>query len=144
MSNFLELSNNRYILQDRVMHPIAPHYERKTPADHGTKRCRHSTSSSTSTLVNPLYSHPIDDVIVANDEGTSHASTPSPSRFVKSLSNCIPLIFSNLPNINSNMEPLYSQQTEIPNHQNQLRDEHRNGLRSIERELKNVLNGRKK
>ncbi|GJR55347.1 retrovirus-related pol polyprotein from transposon TNT 1-94 [Tanacetum coccineum] len=30
VSNFPELSNDRYILCDRVMHPLAPHYERKT------------------------------------------------------------------------------------------------------------------
>ncbi|GKB02011.1 hypothetical protein Tco_0830055 [Tanacetum coccineum] len=57
-------------------------------------------------LVNPSSSHLIDDENVANDEGISRASTPSPSR--------------------------------------QLRDEHRNGLRSIGRALKNVLKGRKK
>ncbi|GKB63073.1 zf-CCHC domain-containing protein [Tanacetum coccineum] len=62
----------------------------ETRADHGTKRCQHSTSSSTSALVNPSSPHPIDDENVANDEGTSRASTPSPSRFVKSLSNDIP------------------------------------------------------
>ncbi|GJS52192.1 hypothetical protein Tco_0625554 [Tanacetum coccineum] len=90
MLNSPELSNDRYILYDRVMNPLAPHYEQKTPADHSTKRCRHSTSSSTSALVNPSSSHPIDDENVANDEGISCASTSSPSRFVKSLSNDIP------------------------------------------------------
>ncbi|GKB12155.1 hypothetical protein Tco_0846078 [Tanacetum coccineum] len=30
VSNFPKLSNDRYILCDRVMHPLAPHYERKT------------------------------------------------------------------------------------------------------------------
>ncbi|GKC59317.1 hypothetical protein Tco_1086915 [Tanacetum coccineum] len=144
MSNSPELSDDRYILYDRVMHPLAPHHEQKTQADHDTKRCHHLTSSSTSALVNPSSSHPIDDENVANDEGTSRVSTPSPSRFVKSVSNDIPQIFSNPPNIDSNMEPLYSQQTKILNHQNQLRDEHRNGLRSIRRALKNVLKGRKK
>ncbi|GJS39836.1 hypothetical protein Tco_0564879 [Tanacetum coccineum] len=108
MSNSPELSDDRYILYDRIMHPLSRHYERKTRADHGMKICRHSTSSSTSSLVNPSSSHPIDDENVANDEGTSRASTPSPSRFVKSLSNDIPQIFSNLPNIDSNMEPLIS------------------------------------
>ncbi|GJX17891.1 hypothetical protein Tco_0218723 [Tanacetum coccineum] len=118
MSNFPELSDDRYILYDRVMHPLAPHYEKKTRADHGTKRCHHSTSSSTSSLVNPSSSHPIDDENVANDEGISRASTPSPSHFVKCLSNDIPQTFLNPPNIDSNMEPLYSQQTKILNHQN--------------------------
>ncbi|GKB19419.1 hypothetical protein Tco_0853342 [Tanacetum coccineum] len=30
VSNFLKLAIDRYILYDRVMHPLAPHYERKT------------------------------------------------------------------------------------------------------------------
>ncbi|GJT77458.1 hypothetical protein Tco_1044183 [Tanacetum coccineum] len=129
-----------------TMHPEDEEFTKKfqTQADHDTKRCHHLTSSSTSALVNPSSSHPIDDENVANDEGTSRVSTPSPSRFVKSVSNDIPQIFLNPPNINSNMEPLYSLQTEILNHQNQLRDEHQNGLRSIERALKNVLKSRKK
>ncbi|GJS03354.1 hypothetical protein Tco_0319862 [Tanacetum coccineum] len=46
VSNSLELSNDRYILCDRVMHPLAPHYERKMRSDHGTKRCRSSNPSS--------------------------------------------------------------------------------------------------
>ncbi|GKE57375.1 hypothetical protein Tco_1496560 [Tanacetum coccineum] len=101
MSNSPELSNDRYILYDHVMHPLAPHY--------GIKRCRHLISSSTSALVNPSSSHLIDDENFVNDEGTSRASTPSLSRFVKSLSNSIPQTFSNPPNIDSNMESLYSQ-----------------------------------
>ncbi|GKD49896.1 hypothetical protein Tco_1278872, partial [Tanacetum coccineum] len=67
MTNHLEMSNDHYILYDRVMHPLAPHYERKTRADRGTKRYRHSISSSTSSTVNPSFSHPIDDENDAND-----------------------------------------------------------------------------
>ncbi|GKC26362.1 hypothetical protein Tco_1033656 [Tanacetum coccineum] len=89
MSNSLEFSDDRYILYDCVMHPLAPNYERKTRADHGTKISHHSTSSFTSALINPSSSHLIDDENVANDEGTSRASTHSPSCFVNSLSNDI-------------------------------------------------------
>ncbi|GJX28557.1 hypothetical protein Tco_0236636 [Tanacetum coccineum] len=91
------MSDDRYILYDHVMHPLAHHYERKTRADHGTKRCRHSTSSSTSALVNPSSSHPIDDENIENNDGISRASSCSPTRFVNSLSNNIPQVFSNAP-----------------------------------------------
>ncbi|GJZ97189.1 hypothetical protein Tco_0669642 [Tanacetum coccineum] len=142
MTNHPEMSNDHYILYDRVMHPLAPHYERKTRVDHGTKRYHHSTSSSTSSTINPSSSHPIDDENVANDGGSSRSSTPLPSGFVKSLSNDIPQTsFSIPPNIDSNMESLYSQQTKTLNLQNQFRDEHQSGLRSIGRALKNVLKG---
>ncbi|GJS69801.1 hypothetical protein Tco_0702642 [Tanacetum coccineum] len=38
VSVFPELPIDHYISHDRVMHPIAPHYERKTRSDHGKKR----------------------------------------------------------------------------------------------------------
>nr|GEV03320.1 retrovirus-related Pol polyprotein from transposon TNT 1-94 [Tanacetum cinerariifolium] len=57
-SSFPKLSNDRYILCDRVMHPIDPYYERKTQLDHGTKRCRSSNpSSSPNVLDHPSSSH---------------------------------------------------------------------------------------
>ncbi|GJS26769.1 hypothetical protein Tco_0487389 [Tanacetum coccineum] len=59
VSSFLELSNDRYILCDQVMHPFAPYYERKTRSDHYTKRCRSSNPSSSSNILDhPSLSHP--------------------------------------------------------------------------------------
>ncbi|GJZ03075.1 hypothetical protein Tco_0521036 [Tanacetum coccineum] len=46
VSIFPELTNDHYISHDRVMHPLAPHYERKTRSDHGKKRPRESNASS--------------------------------------------------------------------------------------------------
>ncbi|GKA35682.1 hypothetical protein Tco_0722173 [Tanacetum coccineum] len=37
---FPELAIDHYLSHDRVMHPLAPHYERKTRSDHGKKRPR--------------------------------------------------------------------------------------------------------
>ncbi|GKB78019.1 hypothetical protein Tco_0944914 [Tanacetum coccineum] len=63
----------------------------KTRKDYGTKRGRHSTFvSSSSAFGQPSSSNHIDDDNDGNDEGTSHASTPSPTHFVNSLSNDIP------------------------------------------------------
>ncbi|GJY01339.1 retrovirus-related pol polyprotein from transposon TNT 1-94 [Tanacetum coccineum] len=94
----LELSNDRYVLYDRVMYPFAAQQERKTRKDYDTKRGHHSTSSS-SAFGQPSSSHLNDDDDDGNDEGTSRASTPSATRFVNSLSNDIPQVFSNPPNI---------------------------------------------
>ncbi|GKC08376.1 hypothetical protein Tco_0999986 [Tanacetum coccineum] len=63
-------------------------YERKTRKDYGTRR-GHSSTYSSSAFGQPSSSHPNDDDNDGNDEGTSHASTPSPTRFVNSLSNNI-------------------------------------------------------
>ncbi|GJW09443.1 retrovirus-related pol polyprotein from transposon TNT 1-94 [Tanacetum coccineum] len=83
-----ELSNESYVLYDRVMNPLTAHQERKTRKDRSTRRGRHSTSSS-SAFDQPLSSY-LNDDDDGNDEGTSHASTPSPTRFVNSLTNDVP------------------------------------------------------
>ncbi|GKB10995.1 hypothetical protein Tco_0844918 [Tanacetum coccineum] len=114
-----------------------------TRKDYGTRRGRYSTSSSFS-FGQPSSSHPNDDDNDENDKGTSRASTPSPTRFVNSLSNDIPQIFSNPPNVDLNMEAFYSHQTRILNRQVQLRDEQRGRIRSIEKGINNLLRGKKK
>ncbi|GJX12686.1 hypothetical protein Tco_0204444 [Tanacetum coccineum] len=48
---FPELASDHYLSHDRVIHPFTPHYERKTRSDHGKKRPRDSSASSSSTLV---------------------------------------------------------------------------------------------
>ncbi|GKA42236.1 hypothetical protein Tco_0734896 [Tanacetum coccineum] len=114
-----ELSNHLYVLYNRVMYPHAAQQERKTRKDYGTRRGRSSTSSS-STFGQPSSSHPNDDDNDGNDEGTSRASTPSPTLFVNLLISEVPRVFENLPNIDLDMEPFYTRQTEILNRQVQL------------------------
>ncbi|GKA00794.1 hypothetical protein Tco_0673459 [Tanacetum coccineum] len=144
MSESPELVNESYVLYDRVMNPLTAQQERKTRKDCGTRRGRHSTSSS-SAFDQPSSSHlNDDDDDDGNDEGTSRASTPSPTRFVNSLTNEVPRVFQNPPNIDPDMEPFYTRQTEIINRQVQLRDEHRGGLRSIGKGLKNLWRNMKK
>ncbi|GJS24531.1 retrovirus-related pol polyprotein from transposon TNT 1-94 [Tanacetum coccineum] len=138
----LELLNESYVLYDRVMNPLTAQQERKTRKDRGTRRGRHSTSSS-SAFDQPSSSH-LNDDDDGNDEGTSRASTPSPTRFVNSLTNDVPQVFQNPPNIDPHMEPFYTRQTEIINRQVQIRDEHRGGLRSIGKGLRNLWRNMKK
>nr|GEW71368.1 hypothetical protein [Tanacetum cinerariifolium] len=83
-----ELLNESYVLYDRAMNPLTAKQERNTRKDHGTRRGRHSTSSS-SAFDQPSSSH-LNDDDDGNDEGTSHASTASPTRFVNSLTNDVP------------------------------------------------------
>ncbi|GJV66457.1 hypothetical protein Tco_1481966 [Tanacetum coccineum] len=64
VSVFPELAIDHYISYDRVMHHLAPYYERKTRSDHGNKRPRDSNVSSSSTTQNhPSSSHPLDDTV---------------------------------------------------------------------------------
>ncbi|GJS69445.1 retrovirus-related pol polyprotein from transposon TNT 1-94 [Tanacetum coccineum] len=83
-----ELLNDSYVLYDRVMDPLTAQQERKTRKDRGTRRGHRSTSSS-SAFDQPSSSH-LNDDDDGNEEGTSCASTPSPTRFVNSLTNEVP------------------------------------------------------
>nr|GEX16963.1 hypothetical protein [Tanacetum cinerariifolium] len=75
MSESSELSNESYVLYDRVMNPLTAHQERNTRKDRDTRRGRHSTSSS-SAFDQPSSSH-LNDDDDGNGKGTSRASTPS-------------------------------------------------------------------
>nr|GEW51297.1 cytochrome P450 [Tanacetum cinerariifolium] len=88
MNENRDLYNESYVLYNRVMNPLTAQLERKTRKDHGIRRGRHSTSSS-SAFEKPSSSH-LNDDDNGNDEGTSRASTPSPIRFVNSLTNEVP------------------------------------------------------
>ncbi|GKB64881.1 hypothetical protein Tco_0921067 [Tanacetum coccineum] len=142
MSYFPELSNDRYVLCDRVMYPLAAQHERKTRKDYGTKRGLHFTStSSSSTFDHPSSSHHVDD---DNDEGTSRASTPSPTCYVNSFSNEIPQVLTNLPHNEQNMQTLFTRLTKILNRQVQMRDEYKSKLKSIGKGIKNLWKGKNK
>ncbi|GJY50022.1 PDR ABC-type transporter family protein [Tanacetum coccineum] len=95
---------------------------RRDEDDLDSRMISESTSSS-SAFSQPSSSHPNDDDDDGNEEGASRASTHSLTHFVNSLSNNIPQIFSNPPNVDPNMEAFYTRQTEILNRQVQLRDE---------------------
>ncbi|GJV55372.1 hypothetical protein Tco_1456377 [Tanacetum coccineum] len=143
MNEYPELHNESYVLYDRVMNPLAAQLERKPRRDRGTRRGRHSTSSSFA-FDQPSSSHLNDDDDDGNDEGTSRASTPSPIRYVNSLTNQVPQVFQNPPNIDPDLEPFYTRQTKIINHQVQLRDEHHGGVRSIGKSLRRLWRNMKK
>ncbi|GJY75466.1 hypothetical protein Tco_0480582 [Tanacetum coccineum] len=138
-----ELNNESYVLYDRVMNPLAAQQERKPRKDRGTRRGRHSTSSS-SAFDQPSSSHLNDDDDDGNGEGTSRASTHSPIRYVNSLTNQVPQVLQNPPNIDPPLEPFYTRQTEIINRQVQLRDEQLGGVRSIGKSLRRLWRNIKK
>ncbi|GKF02495.1 hypothetical protein Tco_0029418, partial [Tanacetum coccineum] len=101
MNEYPELYNESYVLYDQP-------------------------STSSSTFDQPSSSHlNDDDDDDGNYEGTSRASTPSPIRYVNSLTNQVPQVFQNPPNIDSHLEPFYTYQTKIINRQVQFRDEQR-------------------
>ncbi|GJY53971.1 hypothetical protein Tco_0445635 [Tanacetum coccineum] len=76
------LDNGIYNFVDRVMRPLALKQTRKPRCDRGMPKARHSISSSYSHHFGSLSHHEND----GEDEGTSHASTSSPTSFLNSLS----------------------------------------------------------
>ncbi|GJZ15456.1 hypothetical protein Tco_0551133 [Tanacetum coccineum] len=88
MNEYPELNNESYVLYDRVMTPLAAQLERKPRRDRGMRRGRHSTSSSTFDQTSSFHLNDDDDY--GNDKGTSRASTPSPIRYVNSLTDQVP------------------------------------------------------
>ncbi|GJQ91014.1 hypothetical protein Tco_0002153 [Tanacetum coccineum] len=94
---FSELAIDHYISYDRVMHPLAPHYKRKTRSDHGKKRPRDSNASSSSTTLNhPPSSHPLDDIVDVYDEESFRSNSSSPSQNVSSSSNIVSIVLQTL------------------------------------------------
>nr|GEX54348.1 hypothetical protein [Tanacetum cinerariifolium] len=83
VSVFPELAFDHYLSHDRAMHPLAPHYERKTRANHGKKRPRESntssSSSSSTTQNHPSLSLPLDATVDENNDESFHSHSSSPS-----------------------------------------------------------------
>ncbi|GKF76312.1 hypothetical protein Tco_0225756 [Tanacetum coccineum] len=96
------------------MHPLAPHYERKTRADRGKKRPRESNTSSSSTTQN----HPssslsleaiVDENVDENDDESFHSNSSSlPSQNVSSSSNVIPRVIQIPPHESHNLNTYLS------------------------------------
>ncbi|GJW05580.1 hypothetical protein Tco_1564436 [Tanacetum coccineum] len=110
VSVFPELAIDHYLSHDRVMHPFAPHYERKTRPDHGKKRPRESNASSSYTTLNhPSSSRPLDDIVDENDEESFHSNSSSPSQNVSSSSNVVSRVRQNPPHESSHLNTYLSE-----------------------------------
>ncbi|GJT02151.1 hypothetical protein Tco_0823320 [Tanacetum coccineum] len=81
IEHYPHLDNGIYNVVDRVMRPLALKQTRKPRSDHGMSKARHSVSSSSGHHLGSSSHHDEDD----EDEGTSRASTPSPSTYLNSL-----------------------------------------------------------
>ncbi|GJX88471.1 hypothetical protein Tco_0340485 [Tanacetum coccineum] len=136
------LEYDHYISYDRVVHPFAPHYERKTRSDHGKKRPRDSNASSSSTTLNhPSSSHPLDDIVDVNDEESFHSNSSSPSQNISSSSNVVSKV---LQNPHHESQHLNTCLTEIIDFQTQQRYDHRKGLSLIGKALKDMMSEKRK
>nr|GEW11268.1 hypothetical protein [Tanacetum cinerariifolium] len=142
VSIFPKLVIDHCLSYDQVMNPVAPHYERKTRSDHGKKRPRDSNASSSSTtLNNSSLFHPLDDIVDENDEEYFCSNSSSTSQNVSSSSNVVSRVHQNLPHESQRLNTYLS---ETINLQTQQRDDHRKGLRSIGKALKDMMSRKRK
>ncbi|GJU08449.1 hypothetical protein Tco_1124879 [Tanacetum coccineum] len=124
------------------MHSLAPHYERKTRADRGTKRPRESNAISSSTTQNhPSSSHPLNHMVEENDDESFHSNSSSPSQQVSSSSNVASRVRQNPSHESHDLNTFLSETITL---QTQQRNAHRDELRSIGQALKNMMGGKRK
>ncbi|GKA99601.1 hypothetical protein Tco_0827595 [Tanacetum coccineum] len=106
------------------------------------KRPRESNASSSSTTLNhPSSSHPLDDIVDVNDEESFHSNSSSLSQNVSSSSNVVHRVCQNHPHESHDLNTYLS---ETINLQTQQRDTHREELRSIGQDLKDMMSGKRK
>nr|GEW36269.1 copia protein [Tanacetum cinerariifolium] len=142
VSVFLELATDNYLSFNHVMHPFAPHYERKTRSNHGKKRPRESKASSSSATQNhPSSSLLLDAMIDESYDDSSHPNSSSPSQQISSSSTIVSRVHQNPSHESHNWDTFLS---ETINLQTQQRDAHREGLRSIRQALKNMMGGKRR
>ncbi|GJQ89500.1 hypothetical protein Tco_0000639 [Tanacetum coccineum] len=122
VSIFPELAIDHYISYDRVMHLLAPHYERKTRSDHGKKRPHDSNASSSSTTLNhPSSFHPLDEIVDDNDEESLLSNSSSPPQNVSSSSNVVSRVLQNPPHESQHLNTYLYETIKL---QTQHRDDH--------------------
>ncbi|GJZ20791.1 hypothetical protein Tco_0557381 [Tanacetum coccineum] len=138
------IQGNVFCLRGSCHDSSAPHLEAKTQMSSWHVKMSSFHLLFCACFDQPSSSHLNDDDDDGNDEGTSRASTPSPIRYVNSLTNQVPQVFQNPPNIDPHLEPFYTRQTKIINRQVQLRDEHRGRVRSIGKSLRKLWRNMKK
>ncbi|GKB85909.1 hypothetical protein Tco_0958181 [Tanacetum coccineum] len=100
-----------------------------------------NASSSSTTLNHSSLFHPLDDIVDVNDEESFRSNSSSPSQNVSSSSNVVSRVLQNPPHESQHLNTYLS---ETINLQTQHRDDLRKGLRSIGKNLKDMMSGNQK
>ncbi|GJW79546.1 hypothetical protein Tco_0143521 [Tanacetum coccineum] len=117
--HYPHLDNGIYNVVDRVMRPLALRQTRKPRSEHGMPKARYFISSSSTHPYGSSSRHRDDD----KDDGTSRASTPSPTTFLNSLS---PLNYQRYDILTSSQQDndlLFERQTDLLNQTQQIHEE---------------------
>ncbi|GKB42134.1 hypothetical protein Tco_0887076 [Tanacetum coccineum] len=140
MEHYPHLDNGIYNVVDQVMRPLDLRQTRKPRSDRGFHKARHSvSSSSTHHYGSSPYQEDDDD-----NEGTSQASTLSPTTYLNSLS---PLNYEKYDIPTSSKQDddlLFERQTVLLNQTQKMHEEVRGGFKSFGKALKGVFSKKKK
>ncbi|GJY72847.1 hypothetical protein Tco_0477278 [Tanacetum coccineum] len=140
MEIYPHLDNDIYNVVDRVMHLLALKQTQKPRSDRGMKKARHSVSSSSAHHFGSSSHHENN----REDEGTSRASTPSPTSFLNSLSLFTRQTY-NIPTSSQQSDDLlFERQTSLLNRQQQMHEEIKGGFKSFGKSLRGVFGKKKK
>ncbi|GKB60282.1 hypothetical protein Tco_0916468, partial [Tanacetum coccineum] len=135
MEHYPHLENGIYNVVDQVMRPLDLRQTRKPRSDRGFHKARHSvSSSSTHHYGSSPYQEDDDD-----NEGTSQASTLSPTTYLNSLS---PLNYKKYDIPTSSKQDddlLFERQTVLLNQTQKMHEEVRGGFKSFGKALKGVF-----
>ncbi|GKC25700.1 hypothetical protein Tco_1027850 [Tanacetum coccineum] len=121
------------------MRPLALKQTQKPRSDRGKPKARHSVSSSSGHHLGSSSHHEEDD----EDEGTSRASTPSPTTYLNFLQ---PLNYQRYDIPTSSQQDddlLFERQTDLLNQTQKLHEEVRGGFKSFRKALKGVFSKKK-
>nr|GEV51005.1 ribosomal protein L7Ae/L30e/S12e/Gadd45 [Tanacetum cinerariifolium] len=139
MKHYPHLDNGIYNVVEQVMHPLAIKQTQKPQSDHG--KAHHSISSTSARHNYRSSSHQGDD---DEDDGASHASTPSPTTYLNFLR---PLNYQRYDIPTSSQQDddlLFERQTVLFNQSQQIHKEVRGGFKSFEKALRGVFEKKKK
>ncbi|GKF02011.1 hypothetical protein Tco_0028934 [Tanacetum coccineum] len=140
MEIYPHLDNGIYNVVDRVMRPLALKQTRKPRSDRGMPKARHSVSSSSTHHFGSSSHYESDE----EDEGTSRASTPSPTTHLNSLSPLTHQTYNIHMSSQQSDNLLFERQTTLLNRRQQMHEEIRGGFKSFEKALKGVFEKKKK
>ncbi|GKD83248.1 hypothetical protein Tco_1350087 [Tanacetum coccineum] len=143
MNVYPHIDNGIYNVVAQVMGPLALVQTRKPRKDHGSQRPRYSTSSSSS-FHHGSSSHQVYDDEDVQNEGTSRASTPSPTLYLNSL---LPLTHHQYNTPTSSKQSndlLFVRQTILLNRQQKMHEEQRSAFKTFGKALKGVFGCKKK
>ncbi|GJT48029.1 hypothetical protein Tco_0974186 [Tanacetum coccineum] len=139
MEHYPHLENGIYYVVERVMCPLVLRQARRPRSDRG--KARHSVSLTSAHHNCESSSHQGDD---DEDDGASHASTPSPTTYLNSLG---PLDYQqyDVPTSSKqNDDLLFEGQTDLLNQTQQMYKELRGGFKSFGKALRGVFGNKKK